>query len=98
VLQTESAAEWFSAPQSEVLQALEEIAFEAHEGQQEQTGVADLPEERLAERAVGIRGGSADQGAVGAGGSAHGWPDLPHTHAVVSPDPHLTNTLAAKRP
>jgi formylglycine-generating enzyme required for sulfatase activity len=56
VLQTESAAEWFNAPQSEVRKALEEIAFEAHQGQPEQTGAADIPEERLVAALLRVAG------------------------------------------
>jgi formylglycine-generating enzyme required for sulfatase activity len=56
VLQTESAAEWFNAPQSEIRKALEEIAFEAHQGQQEQTGAADIPEEKIVAALLRVAG------------------------------------------
>jgi formylglycine-generating enzyme required for sulfatase activity len=56
VLQTESAAEWFQAPQSEVRKALEEAAFEAHRTQTEQTGAADIPEEKLVAALLRVAG------------------------------------------
>src|ERR1019366_4433160 len=56
VLQTESAAEWFQAPQSEVRKALEEAAFEAHRTQREQAGAADIPEERLVAALLRVAG------------------------------------------
>jgi formylglycine-generating enzyme required for sulfatase activity len=56
VLQTESAAEWFQAPQSEIRKALEEVAFEAHHSQREQTGAADIPEEKLVAALLRVAG------------------------------------------
>src|ERR1019366_9088630 len=56
VLQTESAAEWFHAPQSEVRKALEEAAFEAHRTQPEQKGAADIQEEKLVAALLRVAG------------------------------------------
>ncbi|MCP5517116.1 MAG: SUMF1/EgtB/PvdO family nonheme iron enzyme [Verrucomicrobiales bacterium] len=47
VLQTESAAEWFSAPRPRIQQAIEEVAFRAHRDQPERTGAADIPQADL---------------------------------------------------
>jgi formylglycine-generating enzyme required for sulfatase activity len=47
VLQTESMAEWLSAPQSQLRKALQALAFEVHAGQEEPTGAADIEERQL---------------------------------------------------
>ncbi len=48
VLQIESAAEWFRAPQARIRAALEELAFEVHLAQQDLRSAADIPEDKLA--------------------------------------------------
>ena len=64
VLQTESAAEWFQAPQSEIRKALEEVAFEVHRTQREQTRAADIPEEMLVAALLRVAGGSVHHAQV----------------------------------
>ncbi|MFN8473874.1 MAG: SUMF1/EgtB/PvdO family nonheme iron enzyme [Anaerolineae bacterium] len=48
ILQTESLAEWLRAPQADVRQALEALAFRAHRDQPQRTGAADIGEDALA--------------------------------------------------
>lgn len=47
IVQTESMAEWLSAPQSQLRKALQALAFEVHARQEESTGAADIEERHL---------------------------------------------------
>ncbi len=50
-----SLAAWLKVDRSEVRKALEELAFEAHQGQAERVGTADVPGWRLVERLLALR-------------------------------------------
>jgi formylglycine-generating enzyme required for sulfatase activity/predicted ATPase len=55
VIQQPSLAEWMKIEdRDQILGALNELAFEAHVSQPELVGTADIPEEKLAQRLIGI--------------------------------------------
>jgi formylglycine-generating enzyme required for sulfatase activity len=56
VMAEPSLAAWLEVDRDEVRKALEELAFEAHRGQTELEGTADVPGWRLAERLLDLRG------------------------------------------
>jgi predicted NACHT family NTPase len=64
LLQTESAAEWFSAPRQRVREAIEEVAFLAHRHQPDRTGAADIRETDLVTALLKVAEPDMKQGRV----------------------------------